>query len=83
MSAESAVDAEREPNFLLAPWVASGLLVVQWLGDSLDGTLARVREIQRPKYGYYIDHLRRRDLDGGDRDRPRPCRRSCCCRSRR
>jgi phosphatidylglycerophosphate synthase len=38
-------------------WVASGLLVIQWLGDSLDGTLARVREIQRPKYGYYIDHL--------------------------
>ncbi|MGI9539143.1 MAG: CDP-alcohol phosphatidyltransferase family protein [Miltoncostaeaceae bacterium] len=38
-------------------WVASGLLVVQWLGDSLDGTLARVRKIQRPTYGYYVDHL--------------------------
>jgi phosphatidylglycerophosphate synthase len=38
-------------------WVASGLLVVQWLGDSLDGTLARVRKIQRPKYGYYLDHM--------------------------
>ena len=38
-------------------WVASALLVVQWLGDSLDGTLARVRAIQRPKYGYYLDHL--------------------------
>jgi archaetidylinositol phosphate synthase len=38
-------------------WVASGLLVVHWLGDSLDGTLARVRGIQRPKYGYYLDHL--------------------------
>ncbi len=38
-------------------WVASGLLVVQWLGDSLDGTLARVRKIQRPRYGYYLDHL--------------------------
>ncbi len=38
-------------------WVASGLLVVQWLGDSLDGTLARVRKIERPTYGYYIDHL--------------------------
>ena len=38
-------------------WAASGLLVVQWLGDSLDGTLARVREIQRPKYGYYLDHI--------------------------
>ena len=38
-------------------WVASALLVAQWLGDSLDGTLARVREIQRPTYGYYLDHL--------------------------
>jgi len=38
-------------------WVASGLLVVQWIGDSLDGTLARVRQIQRPKYGYYLDHI--------------------------
>jgi len=38
-------------------WAASGLLVVQWLGDSLDGTLARVRDIQRPKYGFYIDHI--------------------------
>src|ERR687891_2352506 len=101
---ESAVEAEREPTFLLAGferptliwiarrlprwvlpddmtivgvaaafgicaayqlsndgsgwlWVASGLLVIQWVGDSLDGTVARVREIQRPKYGYYVDHL--------------------------
>jgi archaetidylinositol phosphate synthase len=38
-------------------WVASGLLVVHWLGDSLDGTLARVRRIERPTYGYYLDHL--------------------------
>jgi archaetidylinositol phosphate synthase len=38
-------------------WVASLLLVVQWFGDSLDGTLARVRKIERPTYGYYIDHL--------------------------
>lgn len=102
--AVAAVEAEREPNFLLAKaekrllraiagrlprwilpddltllgiaaalaicaayqlsnessvwlWVASGLLVVHWLGDSLDGTLARVRGIQRPRYGYYLDHL--------------------------
>jgi archaetidylinositol phosphate synthase len=100
----SAVDATREPNFLLARhekrvltaiarrlprwilpddltalgvaaaigicvayqatnadrawlWVASALLVVHWLGDSLDGTLARVRGIERPRYGYYLDHL--------------------------
>ncbi len=38
-------------------WVASALLVVHWLGDSLDGTLARVRGIGRPRYGYYLDHL--------------------------
>jgi archaetidylinositol phosphate synthase len=44
----------RDPAWL---WVASGLLVVHWLGDSLDGTLARVRRIERPAYGYYLDHL--------------------------
>ena len=38
-------------------WVASALLLAQWVGDSLDGTLARVRKIQRPKYGYYLDHI--------------------------
>ena len=38
-------------------WAASALLVAQWLGDSLDGTLARVRGIERPTYGYYLDHL--------------------------
>src|SRR3954451_7094537 len=38
-------------------WAASALLVVHWLGDSLDGTLARVRKIERPTYGYYLDHL--------------------------
>jgi archaetidylinositol phosphate synthase len=38
-------------------WLASALLVVQWLGDSLDGTLARVSGIERPTYGYYLDHL--------------------------
>jgi archaetidylinositol phosphate synthase len=101
---KKGVEAEREPNFLLAPlerrflpwaarrlprwvlpddmtalgvlaafgvcaayqvsnngrgwlWLASGLLVLQWVGDSLDGTLARVRGIQRPKYGFYLDHM--------------------------
>jgi archaetidylinositol phosphate synthase len=38
-------------------WVASALLIVHWLGDSLDGTLARVRGIERPRYGFYLDHL--------------------------
>lgn len=32
-------------------------LVLNWLGDSLDGTLARVRNKQRPRYGFYIDHI--------------------------
>lgn len=38
-------------------WAASALLVLNWLGDSLDGTLARVRRHERPRYGYYLDHL--------------------------
>jgi phosphatidylglycerophosphate synthase len=38
-------------------WIAAALLVVHWLGDSLDGTLARVRRAERPRYGYYLDHL--------------------------
>ena len=38
-------------------WAANALLVVHWFGDSLDGTLARVRRIERPRYGYYLDHL--------------------------
>ena len=51
----------------LAYWLASftpaGLLLVilflglNWFGDSLDGTLARVRGQQRPRYGYYVDHV--------------------------
>jgi archaetidylinositol phosphate synthase len=46
--------SNRDPAWL---WAASGLLVVHWLGDSLDGTLARVRRSERPRYGYYLDHL--------------------------
>src|SRR5262245_59334774 len=38
-------------------WVASAMLVVQWFGDSLDRTLARVRQLERPRYGYYLDHV--------------------------
>jgi phosphatidylglycerophosphate synthase len=33
------------------------LLALNWFGDSLDGTLARVRNQQRPRYGYYVDHV--------------------------
>jgi phosphatidylglycerophosphate synthase len=32
-------------------------LAVNWFGDSLDGTLARVRNRQRPRYGFYVDHV--------------------------
>ncbi len=32
-------------------------LILNWFGDSLDGTLARYRNQQRPKYGYYVDHV--------------------------
>ena len=32
-------------------------IALNWLGDSLDGTLARVRQQQRPRYGFYIDHI--------------------------
>lgn len=37
-------------------WLASLGFVINWFGDSLDGTLARYREIQRPRYGFFIDH---------------------------
>jgi archaetidylinositol phosphate synthase len=32
-------------------------LALNWLGDSMDGTLARVRNQQRPRYGFYVDHM--------------------------
>ncbi|PYU35246.1 MAG: hypothetical protein DMG28_03425 [Acidobacteria bacterium] len=46
-----------------ARWNRLGLLLVilflavNWFGDSLDGTLARVRNRQRPRYGFYVDHV--------------------------
>jgi len=42
-----------------AAWllVVIAFLVLNWFGDSLDGTLARVRNCQRPRYGFYIDHI--------------------------
>ncbi len=36
---------------------AIAFLALNWLGDSLDGTLARVRQRQRPRYGFYVDHM--------------------------
>ena len=43
-----------EPRALLIVVVA---LALNWFGDSLDGTLARVRNRQRPRYGFYVDHV--------------------------
>ncbi|MFC0685616.1 CDP-alcohol phosphatidyltransferase family protein [Novosphingobium clariflavum] len=37
-------------------WVSIAGYVVQWFGDSLDGSLARFRKIERPRYGYFLDH---------------------------
>lgn len=38
-------------------WIASSLIVANWFGDSLDGTVARVRNRQRPRFGFYVDHV--------------------------
>ncbi|MGA9508504.1 MAG: CDP-alcohol phosphatidyltransferase family protein [Candidatus Sulfotelmatobacter sp.] len=49
--------------YALARWSNAALigatmfLVLNWLGDSLDGTLARVRQKLRPRYGFYVDHM--------------------------
>jgi phosphatidylglycerophosphate synthase len=46
--------------FRLTPWAAVAVVValaLNWFGDSLDGTLARVRHQQRPRYGFYVDHI--------------------------
>jgi phosphatidylglycerophosphate synthase len=50
-------------TYWLARWnrmaLAAGIacLLLNWFGDSLDGTLARVRNRQRPRYGFYVDHM--------------------------
>ncbi|MTV29527.1 CDP-alcohol phosphatidyltransferase family protein [Rhodoblastus acidophilus] len=53
LSFASYVAARFDPAWLFG---ASLGLVVYWFGDSLDGSLARHRKIERPKYGYFIDH---------------------------
>src|SRR5688572_22588353 len=40
-----------------ALWGVLLFLGLNWFGDSLDGTLARVRGHQRPRYGFYVDHI--------------------------
>lgn len=50
-------------SYAFARFNPAGLLLVipclalNWFGDSLDGTLARVRDCQRPRYGFYVDHI--------------------------
>jgi archaetidylinositol phosphate synthase len=50
-------------SYALAAWSRDWLVAVifflalNWLGDSLDGTLARMRQQQRPRYGFYVDHI--------------------------
>jgi phosphatidylglycerophosphate synthase len=40
-----------------ALWIVIVALALNWFGDSLDGTLARVRRAERPRYGFYVDHV--------------------------
>lgn len=47
------VGSRFDPSFL---WLATLGFVIHWFGDSLDGSLARHRRIERPKYGYFLDH---------------------------
>ncbi|WP_037501641.1 CDP-alcohol phosphatidyltransferase family protein [Sphingomonas jaspsi] len=42
-----------DPNWL---WMSVGFYFVHWFGDSLDGSIARYRKIERPRFGYFIDH---------------------------
>ena len=50
-------------SYALARWnrfwllAVIGFLALNWLGDSLDGTIARVRQQLRPRYGFYVDHI--------------------------
>src|SRR5262245_37318514 len=46
--------SHRHPAALITAIV---FLALNWFGDSLDGTLARVRDRQRPRYGFYVDHI--------------------------
>ncbi len=49
--------------YALARWNSAALVAavvclgINWFGDSLDGTLARVRDRLRPRYGFYVDHI--------------------------
>ena len=45
------------PSSAGAMYAAIAMLALNWFGDSLDGTVARVRGHQRPRYGFYVDHV--------------------------
>ena len=47
------VASRADPHFL---WVSTAGYVIHWVGDSLDGSLARFRNVARPRYGYFLDH---------------------------
>ena len=48
-----SIASRQHPAFL---WLASLGFLMNWFGDSLDGSLARYRRIERPIYGYFLDH---------------------------
>lgn len=52
--AGSYILSRSDRNFL---WLASLGFVINWFGDSMDGTLARYRKIERPVFGFFIDHI--------------------------
>lgn len=54
LAAVSYAFVTKAPEFL---FLVNFFIFLHWLGDSLDGRLARFRQIQRPKYGFYVDHF--------------------------
>jgi len=55
LAAGAAYACSRSNNLFLH--AVNGCLLLNWVGDSLDGTLARYRNRQRPRYGFYVDHI--------------------------
>lgn len=53
VSGVSYAGSSQYPQLL---WLASLGLIVNWFGNSLDGSLARYRQIERPRYGFYLDN---------------------------
>jgi archaetidylinositol phosphate synthase len=53
LTSVSYILSRTRPTFL---WIACTGYIINWFGDSMDGTLARYRQIERPRYGYFLDH---------------------------